>query len=283
MKLEVKGKTRQNLLARDACFAVQKTLLGLTPDVLDVALAVNVDDRDRSLDRPMNLREAGALLRELEMDANRPIDPAVSAFAAAQVAKFGPAPYQRRMASVYLLSSDAKRNVYVSADEYPVARSGQDLHLNNRVTVECMDVLLRGENLSKFAHSICVRLFDNDIFDHGVCYLEEEFDEKNFDRTGGGMRAVGMDVAKSLSGFYWGNYFGEYFCDLVGRDVLMHVPCCSSQEVGAGILVTHRLSPDRYATDQYRTDTRAAIDHIGNQLFFEKGKEMTGRLFTFYR
>src|SRR5690606_32664422 len=112
------------------------------------------------------------------------------------------------------------------------------------------------------------------------CCLSDEYDARNLDVADGGVRAVGLDAARWLPGFYWANYFGLHLSEMIGTEVLMSVPGCRSIRLASGVLVVHRMPPEAWNEPAFGQVTESAIAHIGRQVFFERGKRPSGRLFT---
>ncbi len=181
-------------------------------------------------------------------------------------------PYHRALGDLCFAAMDGTKSVYLSFDEYSLSPVLDELRFGNTLTIESEETVLSGAPLAESALALMGRLFDNDLFDHGYCCLSDQYDAKNLDRSEGGVRAVGLDASKCLPGFYWGNYFGSYLCDLIRTDVLMTVPGCNSVQLSSGVLVANVLPPDRWSDTVLVENERSAISHIGRHLFFEKGK-----------
>jgi hypothetical protein len=191
-----------------------------------------------------------------------------------------PIPFERRTGGVFFIVPDHSKEVYFDFDEYRLSPHLDECLFGNSLCIKTDEPNSRGSVLAERTLSAARRIFDNEIFQYGYACLSDQYDAKNLDRTGGGVCAVGLDASKCLPGFYWGNYFGPFLCDRIGEQVLMTAPGCRSYRLQSGVLVTNDLPPDAWSDPAFIKNENAAMDHIGRELFFEKGKPMTGKLFT---
>ncbi len=182
---------------------------------------------------------------------------------------------ERDFGELYFKGNKGLKEVHFWFDELGLVPRGGEIHFGNSLSVVWEDEN-SGEQLAEVCLAVMERMFDNDLFDYGYCCVSEQYDEKNMDYSGGGAQAVGLDVSKSLPGFYWGNYFGEYLCGVIGRETLLNLPGCISHEARSGVIVVNSQAPDEWCQDRFVATERTAIDRVGSHLFFEKGKDHSG-------
>jgi hypothetical protein len=277
MLLTIQAKTRKHLGTGNLIDRVQGILSSLVPDYLDRILLQGDESFEERVE--LELAERGALARCVEKELARSSigRNRWKVVLEAMGTKF---PVERRLGGVFFIKHDESKEVHFDFDELRLAPNGDAFQFGNHLCIKSDEPEYSGHKLAERTLSAAIRIFDNDIFDHGYCCLDDQYDVKNLDRTGGGVQAVGLDASKCLPGFYWGNYFGAFLRDLIGRERLLTTPGCRSQPLGAGVLVVNELPPDQWSESQFLKNENKAMDHIGRHLFFEKGKICTGKLFS---
>lgn len=280
MNIDFDAETLQPLMTDTAVAEIERILTSLRPDLLGDRL-IEEELEDEPERRELDLTVAGALGELVRQELKRAEQYLDNEQRLIKAGRVRPSLYPRRRATLSFETLDGRKNFIVRLDEYRlIPRPGGRMQFANHLTLQWRPKNLKGESLSAECRSIYARLFENSLFEYGYCCLRDEYWEKNIDRTGGGAQAVGLDVAKYLPGFYWGNYFGRFLCERIGEEKLRNVPGCTSNRIGAGVLATNKLPPDQWQDPPYVENTSRAMDHIGRDLFFEKGKELpTGPLF----
>jgi len=264
MLTKVNAKTRRSLLQADAIQEVAGILRALDWFLGDLCVVDYEDEKEV-------LREiaiTGDTLDELvrgDIAASRRASERFAAF----TGRVPPDP--RRLGSLFFKSRAGLREVHFWFDERGLVPRAGETHFGNLLSFVWEDSHC-GKHLTEVCLAVMERLFDNALFDHGFCCVTDQYDGKNMDYSGGGARAVGLDVSKALSGFYWGNYFGAYLCKLIGAETLMDVPCCDSIQAQSGVLVVNKLPPDEWSQQAFLANEKAAMEYIGQRFFFEKGK-----------
>lgn len=307
MKMQFEAKTRTSLVERESIVRIEQMLRDLALDFLgpklyessDVAEDVPLDDRTE-----IDSNAAGWLVRAVERELGNDREShcnwlkSVSKEQLRLMEEQGLSPTRRvDLAMLLFVTADYNvsdgwytgdaftgKEVFLHASERSLVTrllgmGKTELNFDNSLALNWLDADSADDQLSDTCLSVMQRLFDNDLFDYGYCCSGDQYGAKNLDYTHG-VEAVGLDVSKCLPGFYWGNYFGSFLCNLVGTEQLLSVPGCRSLELESGVLVTNELAPDRWSEPEFVERENRAIDHIGRHLFFEKGKAMTGTLFT---
>jgi hypothetical protein len=90
----------------------------------------------------------------------------------------------------------------------------------------------------------------------------------------GGLRAIGVDVAKYLPGLYWLNFFGFPYEELIGEQRLASAPAFQVGACGLGYIVM--LSKDCHAWDAPETRLReeSVRRHLGERYFFDRNQQL---------
>lgn len=277
MVVDIVAHTRKYLGTEDAINCVQMILKKLVPDYLDKILHEGGEVTGERLH--LDVTRDGALIELVRKELARATESS-KGWKLLLTDYPNPAPFERLLGGVYLIQPDETKEVFFDFDEYQLAPNIDKLQFGNLLCVNSDESNCRGDTLGEKVLAAAMRIFDNDLFDYGYCCPADQYDAKNLDRTGGGVCAVGLDASKYLPGFYWGNYFGPFLCDLIGEDVLMSAPGCCSYRLQSGVLVTNELPPDFWSQPAFIKNENEAMNHIGRHLFFEKGKVMDGKLFS---
>jgi hypothetical protein len=264
MLIKVRAKTRMPLLNGSAVAEVA-TILRKLGWLLGHLCLVDYDD-DKEILSDVVLTDQ--CLQDLVQRSINDSDDAVKRWALFPQAPRDP----RKLGELFFKGREGLKEVHFSFDECGlVARAGQT-HFGNSLSLVWED-RRRGTHLGEVCLAVMEQVFDNSLFDYGFCCISEQYEEKNMDYSGGGARAVGLDVSKALPGLYWGNYFGEHLCQLIGYETLMELPGYSSHHVRSGIIVANELPPDEWRQDNFLANEKATIGRIGSRFFFEKGKD----------
>jgi len=176
----------------------------------------------------------------------------------------------RSCGTLYYVAENADIEIGIFYDDWIFSPWGKKKKCSNSVhfTIEISPNLFE-ENIKKWVLGLCAIFFNSMLFEYGTCCSMDERDNKNIDRSDGGMKAVGLDLSRYLPGFYWGNYYGEKFCrEFTG--VSKPLFGYSHTKLNGGIFVFSKLPPHEWNTNEYRKNESSAISKIGKQLFFNK-------------
>lgn len=184
------------------------------------------------------------------------------------VKEHGAGPYARRTGSVELRGADDALIVVLNLDDYRFAPSAGRWLWGNTLTVQLCEPRI-GEHdaidvARRIADRACAEL--SPWYAHGQ--LIEEWEQKNISREGGGMRAVGVDASRYLSGLYWVNFFGEPYCTLIGKERLVSAPAHQTEEKDGGVLLYLAATPEAWNTPEYETTEKRVLAHLGDKYFF---------------
>jgi hypothetical protein len=281
MMIDFYSRTRTCLLVEERLSRIEGILRSLADCLLGNELFITSDEDIPIADRErVDVRERGWLSPILHAEIARS-EAYRRDFIAPYLGKFLPAPAPPgRLGSLHFVTRDESAEVFLEVSERPLLGPTDNVLPANELAIGWLKARERGQDLAVRCAQVMHALLDNDLFEHGYCCSDDEYYSKNIDRTGGGIRAVGVNYAKYLPGFYWANYFGAFLRSIIGDEVLLNVPGCISERVGDGILVCNVPAPDEWSTSEYAATVRGAIDHISRQLFFEKDRESGTTLFV---
>jgi hypothetical protein len=179
-------------------------------------------------------------------------------------------PSVRVTGSAELRGVDSSLVVVVGVDEYPIAACGDEWHWGNglsititRRRVEGMDAVAWS---ARVFESVCEALSPWHAF--GTAFAE--FDAKNMSHEGGGLAAIGRNIAAGLPGLYWVNFFGQPYRELIGRDRLFTAPAHQVREVDDGVLLMIHPEPQAWDTPEYRMAEDRILAHVGRRFFFAR-------------
>jgi hypothetical protein len=160
------------------------------------------------------------------------------------------------------------------------SRSDKHFVFGNSMSIQASFRKARSTRIDELHLRILKDLVDNDLFDYAYCCDNDESIKMCLDYSGGGLKAVGLEASKWLQGFFWANFFGPFLCNRIGHEKLMNVPGCRSIETKTGVIVVNQLPSECWFDTQFIANAHAAMDHLGRDLFYEKGKTPAGTLFV---
>lgn len=186
------------------------------------------------------------------------------------IAKHGPGPFPRRTGSVELRGADDSLIIVLILDDYLFAPSVGCYHWGNDVGVQVCKPRVAGldaaEFVRRFSSRACAQL--SPWYAHG--HVPEEWDHKNMSHEGGGTMAIGSDISRYLPGLYWLNFFGEPYCQLIGKPRLLSAPAHETEELDAGVLLLLAPEPDAWYTPEYKAVENRILMHVGDKYFFNR-------------
>lgn len=189
-----------------------------------------------------------------------------------------PEALQRSHGSVHFISNDETENLHVHFDDWTLSPSQLEKRIGNTVSIE-KKYDQSYSRVSEVAQRLCAGFFDGSLFDYGFCCSTEEFIEKNIDRSNGGQRAVGLDASKYLPGLFWGNYFSDRLRERMPR-VGDKLTGYDSLKLSHGLLLIGTDEPFNWNKRQSVVDTSRAIEHIGEQFFYNTNAKERKELFA---
>jgi hypothetical protein len=174
----------------------------------------------------------------------------------------------RWFGSAELRGKDNSIIVVVSTDEHKFSQAGKNWHFKNSVTIQIRKrniENLQAADWAQKAFSYCCNEW-NLLYANGN--FSQEFEAKNMDFTGGGVRAIGVDYSRYLPGIYWLNYFGKRYVDFIGKEKLLTTPAYKVEKIGYGILVQLHEDGSKWDSKEYRKVENNILNYIGRQYFF---------------
>lgn len=142
----------------------------------------------------------------------------------------------------------------------------------NLIHIELEHSSCKEENPSKHYENLFELLVKNLSPIFGRANLKSEFDAKNIQETPAFM-AIGSDVSRYLPGLYWGNYYGEKYVDLIGKDVLLSSSAHHCLETDQGVLVYLGESPLDWDSPEYKAREEKVFEEYGNRYIFARDKD----------
>lgn len=184
--------------------------------------------------------------------------------------RFGPSRFPRTAYTGQLDGADSSLTLVLLIDEYSLAPRRREWGWGNCIAINVCARRIEGTPAALWVGQFVEAAVSRIPIDHGFACTSEEFDAKNISHEGGGTEAVGRDISKALPGLYWLNYFGEIYCDLIGRDRLGSAPAPYIHEVGNGMVLTVSGDPTAWESGGYRAAEEKILEHLGPQYFFWK-------------
>jgi hypothetical protein len=162
-----------------------------------------------------------------------------------------------------LLGADAGLRIFLNSSS---ARRPVGL---NHISVELIRPVVSGEPSTTLARSLIKGLISSVPVLYGRASIGREFRYKNT-VDGKGRQAIGVDLAKSLPGIYWLNYFGRPYVEMFGKDRLLSAPAHKVGPVAEGVLIELAQDPSDWELPSYRAAESALIAHLGESYFFSR-------------
>lgn len=81
---------------------------------------------------------------------------------------------------------------------------------------------------------------------------------------------LGIRLEQNIPGVYWGNYFGPFYVEWLGRERFASLPCVTKRELPTGgIFFTTAPTPFDWQTPACRQLQRQVRQHLGADAFFD--------------
>ena len=89
-------------------------------------------------------------------------------------------------------------------------------------------------------------------------------------RVTGRAGGVGVKLEKGIPGVYWGNYFGAFYVDWLGREKFKELPCVEKRWLdNGGIFFTTAPTPFDWNTPAARQLQQSVKEHLGEDAFYD--------------
>lgn len=263
-QIDIELNTRTYLLDPSHLSALQELLMSLAPHWSSL-VRILYDEEKKVWLPPIDMSCPGALYEAVERDVTE------SMRRLKQLEqRFGPSPLARTLGGLQLDGADSSLTVVLHVDEYPLAPIRWYWVWGNRIALNVCARTIEGTPAPLWVRQFVEAAVSRIPIDHGFACTSEEFDAKNISHEGGGTEAVGRDISKALPGLYWLNYFGEIYCELIGRDRLGSAAAPYIHEVGNGMVLSVSQDPTAWESEGYREAECQILDYLGPQFFFSK-------------
>jgi hypothetical protein len=162
--------------------------------------------------------------------------------------------------------------IQIMVHEHGIRRIGPAWLFGNSVSIHLPTGTMEGEASSQWLRQAMSALCGATQPWFARAGMSAEFRAKNISTEGGGMRAIGVDVAKYLPGLYWMNFYGRRYSEYLGRERLLRTPAHSIRDVGDGILLELAEDPSSWSGQEYRAAEVCALSHLGTEHFFSRAQ-----------
>ncbi len=215
-------------------------------------LAIDIT-REGAIERVMLSKgiEQGELFRRLEKLAPVP-DP------------------ERRIGSMELRGAYPGLTIVLNLDDWIFCPIGTSWISGNTIAIQVRSSRIEQSDASDWAEeclSICCAVMDP-LF--AFACSTEEYAAKNMSTEGGGLRAIGIDIAKHLPGLYWLAFFGAPYATLIGPETLSSAPAERVVVCKSGYLIRLSAGPKQWNSPEARDREAAVRKHLGRQYFFDR-------------
>lgn len=204
-------------------------------------------------------------LEQLFLDTTRPGKLFEALVAADDSINLDPKEYR---GTVELNGSEKNVYIFIEFDSCICRHISGQVYFPNSVSVQIRRATVEKRKAYEWAEEFFYAICELPSAIYGFVSDSDEFAHKNLD-TSYGVRAVGRDMGRALPGFYWLNFFGERYCDLIGRDTLDTAPCYSTS-IGKGKALKVYKDPTDWASAEFRQIEQKCLIHLGQQYFFSK-------------
>jgi hypothetical protein len=176
----------------------------------------------------------------------------------------------RRFGSMELRGAYPGLTVVLGFDDWIFCPIGTSWIPGNRIAIQVRSSQIEQSGASKWAEeciSLCCTMVDP--FFAFAC-ATEEYAAKNLSTEGGGLRAIGIDIAKHLPGVYWLTFFGPPYRTFIGDQRLLSAPTEQVTACGPGYIVKLSADPAAWRSSEYGQREVAVRQHLGPQYFFSR-------------
>jgi hypothetical protein len=183
-----------------------------------------------------------------------------------------PGAASEQFGSVELRGASKSLVLPVSFDEQPWRRAGGTSYRGNAIVFQLRDRKIAGEDATNWARVVFREMVDATQPTYARAGAVAEFQAKNVVSDAQGTRAVGVDIARSLPGLYWLNYFGPRYGQVFGADRIHNVDAPVVEPVGDGVIVGLDEDPLRWNSEVYVETERRVESHLGPLAFHSRAE-----------
>ena len=175
---------------------------------------------------------------------------------------------ERRLGSMELRGAYPGITVVLNFDDWLFCPMGTAWIVGNRIEIQVRSKRIEESSAPDWVEksfSLCCAQLDP-LF--GFACATEEYTAKNMSTERGGLRAIGIDIAKHLPGLYWLNFFGFPYKQSMGDKCLATAPGHLVASCGSGYVVQLASEPQEWNSRTYRACEQSVRRHLGEEHFF---------------
>ena len=180
---------------------------------------------------------------------------------------------ERRLGSMELRGGYPGLTIVLSFDDWIFCPMGTAWIVGNTIAIQVRDKRIEQSSASEWVEQCfslcCAKL--SPLF--GLACATEEYTAKNISTEGGGLRAIGIDIAKYLPGLYWLNFFGAPYGNLIGEKRLASTAAYHVASCGSGYLLQLGPDPEDWNSRAYRDCEESVRRYLGEVYFFNRDRE----------
>lgn len=184
--------------------------------------------------------------------------------------KIAPPINHRRTGSMELRGAYRGLTVVIALDDWTFCPSGGRWLVGNQINIQVRSRLIERRDASAWVQEYVERCCSSLDPLFGFVCATDEYDAKNISTDGGGLRAIGVDIAKYLPGLYWLNFFGRPYKELITDGRLSSAPECEVSACGSGYILKLSDSPHDWNLPEYKRKEEVVRHHLGEKYFFSR-------------
>jgi hypothetical protein len=176
----------------------------------------------------------------------------------------------RRLGSMELRGAYPGLTVVLRFDDWIFCPIGTSWTVGNTIAIQVRSSNIEQSDASDWTEkcmAICGTAMDL-LF--GFACSTEEYAAKNMSTEGGGLRAIGLDVAKHLPGLYWLTFLGAPYATLIGHETRSSAPADRVVVCKSGYLIRLSSGPKHWNSPEARDREAAVRKHLGQRYFFDR-------------
>jgi hypothetical protein len=259
----VELQSRRSLLDVDGLGALQRVLVDIAPR-WSRRLRFVEDESKNEYGQPFDLGTETSLFDAVSAQAAKPPS---SGFR--ELERHSGSVGSRHRHLVPIAGSTTALGLSVTIDTMAFHPVGSESRFANSISVGLAGSAVEGTPVATWVPQFVAAVVEPCAIDYGFAASAPEYRAKNMS-TEGGLRAIGRDIAHSLPGLYWLNYFGPVYCREMGRERLLSAPAHHVQAVRNGVLVQVVEHPEAWDSTAGLSRFRQVLEHIGPQYFFDR-------------
>jgi len=185
-----------------------------------------------------------------------------------QLIKLSPPTHDRRIGSMELRGTHPGLTVVIGLDDWTFCPSGGRWLVGNQIAIQVRCNQIEGCDAAAWVEVCLKRCCSRLDLLFGFACASGEYEAKNISTEGGGLRAIGVDIARYLPGLYWLNFFGGPYAELFTTTRLMSAPECQVNACGSGYVLKLSQSANDWNLPEYTRKEELIRQHLGERYFF---------------